>query len=238
MLIYICEDTKSDSLRLQHHLETFSSEIQAKFNIESFSSADALLQKWDTLTEFPVLVFLDIYMENINGMEIAKLLRSKYYTGGIIFTTSSTEHAMQSYEVNALYYLHKPYTHENFLNAMDRCRSLLEDAMLQFSCSSKGKAYDIPLSNILYFETGNHNIIVHTKNEEIVISRSMNSIVDEFNNVPCFISCGKSFFVNLNHITQNTGTDLIICDGSYLPIPVRTRSEITSKYNDWKKKMN
>ncbi len=235
MLIYICEDTASDCLRLKHHLSTYSKEIEASFEIEAFSSSCDLLNIWNPNGSTPSIIFIDIYMEGMNGIDLAKSLRNKGYSGAIIFTTSSLEHAMQSYEVDASYYLQKPYTHEDFIKAMKRCDNIIKDSMLHFVGCSRGKEYSIPYAEILYFETGNHNVILHTKKQAITFQRSMNSIIEEFQNIPSFISCGKSYFINMNYVDKQLGTDLIMSDGYSIQIPVRVKNDVINAITEWKK---
>ena len=126
MLIYICEDTKSDLMRLKRHLDKFSKEKLFSYDMISFSRGEELLAAFRQADLRPELVFLDIYMGGKNGIDTARQLRCMDYSGGIIFTTSSTEHAMDSYEVNALYYLQKPYDYKHFLSAMERCGDIFQ----------------------------------------------------------------------------------------------------------------
>ena len=163
MLIYICDDSKSDCLRLMHHLSAYENEIGADFSTVAFSSGDEMFSYLKKHREIPDLFFLDIYMEGKDGMEVARELRRQQVTSGIIFTTSSTEHAMDSYEVHALYYLQKPFTHEHFLMAMQRCEALIQTAQKKLSVSVKGKELSIAFSDILYLETGRHTVIFHTR---------------------------------------------------------------------------
>ena len=135
MLIYLCEDSESDALRLKHHLNTYATKHHCNMEILLFSSGEEMIQYYKEEKRYPALLFLDIYMNNKDGVETARILRSLGYAGGIIFTTSSTEHAMASYEVNALYYLQKPYSHADFLNAMSRCDTLLEESNEVFTFS-------------------------------------------------------------------------------------------------------
>ena len=149
MLIYICDDSKSDCLRLMHHLSAYENEIGADFSTVAFSSGDEMFSYLKKHREIPDLFFLDIYMEGKDGMEVARELRRQQVTSGIIFTTSSTEHAMDSYEVHALYYLQKPFTHEHFLMAMQRCEALIQKAQKKLSVSVKGKELLIAFSRKL-----------------------------------------------------------------------------------------
>ena len=72
MLIYICDDSKSDCLRLMHHLSAYENEIGADFSTVAFSSGDEMFSYLKKHREIPDLFFLDIYMEGKDGMEVAR----------------------------------------------------------------------------------------------------------------------------------------------------------------------
>lgn len=236
MLIYICEDSESDTLRLEHHLNTFSKERKYNFEIVTFSSSEKLFADYEKAKKQPDLLFLDIYMDGKNGMDTAKQLRNKGYTGGIIFTTSSTEHAMDSYEVNALYYLQKPYDHNNFVNAMERCSHILQKTQQSFTFTRKKKEYSIPYSDILFFETGRHTVILHTISQEISFPGSLSQIVELLQHADNFLPVGRSFLINLDHVTGRAQSDLIMSDNSIVQIPVRKQEEVLSAVEHWQKK--
>ena len=162
MTIYICDDSKSDLLRLNHHLQEYLSHQDQKITIESFQSGEELLRRYEETMEKPSLIFLDIYMDDPDGMSVAHTLREEHYEGGLIFTTSSMEHAMDSYNVDALYYLQKPYDHEDFMNAIRRCTSIFEGTSKQYRINVQGKELQIPLRDILYFETVDGRVFAYT----------------------------------------------------------------------------
>lgn len=236
MLIYICEDSESDTLRLKHHLNTFSKERQYYFEIVAFSSSEKLFDAYGKTHKQPDLLFLDIYMEGKNGMDTAKQLRNMGYTGGIIFTTSSTEYAMDSYEVNALYYLQKPYDHSHFVNAMERCSHILKKTQQSFTFTRKKKEYSIPYADILFFETGRHTVILHTTSDTISFPGSLSQIAEVLQHADNFLTVGRSFLVNLDHVTGQFQNDLIMSDNSIVQIPVRKQEEVLSAVENWQKK--
>lgn len=233
MLIYLCEDSESDALRLRHHLNTYADKNHCDMEIMLFSSGEKMIQFYKEQKRYPALLFLDIYMNDQDGMETARILRSLGYTGGIIFTTSSTEHAMASYEVNALYYLQKPYSHNDFMNAMNRCNDILEDSMEVFSFSLRRKEYSLPYSDILFFETGQHNVLLHTVTETFTIPGNLTQLTQDFDSVSSFIPVGRSYLVNLNHVTGILQHDLIMEDNSIVQIPFRKREEVNKAVHAW-----
>lgn len=237
MLIYLCDDSKSDILRLKHYLDTYAKQMNLVFEHISFSSSEELLFAFQNNRQKPELIFMDIFMSNLSGMEAVRQLRSMHYQGGIIFTTSSTEHAMDSYEVGALYYLQKPYDRGHFENAMARCGSLLQKAKPCFTFIQKKKEYSIPYTDIIFFETGHsHTVFLHTVSGVHTFFGTLTQITEFFKGFDCFLSVGRSYFINLNHVTGLSGNDLAMSDGSIAQIPLRKREEILDIVKKWKNK--
>lgn len=237
MLIYLCDDSISDILRLRHYLNTYAQKMKLTFDPVSFSSSEELLDAFKSAHHKPELIFLDIYMADTSGMEAARQLRNMHYQGGIIFTTASTEHAMDSYEVEALYYLQKPYDRSHFENAMARCSSLLLQAKPCFTFTHKKKEYSIPYTDIVFFETGqSHTIFLHTLSGVYAFPGTLTQIAAFFNGFDCFLSVGRSYFINLNHVTGLAGSDLAMADGAIAQIPLRKREEVLETVEKWLKK--
>ena len=231
MIIYLCDDSESDILRLEHYLHAYAVQMSLDFKLISFSSGEELLADFQASSHpAPELIFLDIFMTGQNGMAVARRLRSMDYSGGIIFTTSSTEHAMDSYEVNALYYLQKPYDRTHFENAMKRCASLLLKARPHFSFLQRKQTLSVPYEDILFFETGSsHTVCLHTAAQTYSFSGSLTQLAKHFEPMDCFLPVGRSYLVNLNHVTGIRDYDLLISDGSAVQIPLRKYKTILSE---------
>ena len=226
MTIYICDDSKSDLLRLNHHLQEYLSHQDQKITIESFQSGEELLRRYEETMEKPSLIFLDIYMDDPDGMSVAHTLREEHYEGGLIFTTSSMEHAMDSYNVDALYYLQKPYDGTDFLNAIKRCSSILKDASKTYTFLSKGSKVQIPLKDILFFETGRHVTLLHTPSEVLSFTRVLSEVCTDFADNPDFIRVGHSYLINRLYISSFTESEITMADSTVILIPSRLRKAI------------
>lgn len=238
MLIYLCDDSESDTLRLKHYLNTYAKQMKLCFEVFSFSSGDKLLAAFKQANQKPELIFLDIFMANLNGIEVARYLRNMHYQGGIIFTTSSTEHAMDSYEVHALYYLQKPYERKHFENAMSRCSVLLQKAKPLFTFTRKKKEFSISYENIIFFETGqSHTVILHTTSDSYSFSGTLTQITEFFKEIDYFLSVGQSFLINLNHVSGQIENDLVMSDGSIVQIPLRKRKDILTFIETYQKEL-
>lgn len=227
MVIYLCDDSESDVLRLEHYLRSYADKRKLDFSLSMFSSGEDLLDAFMNNSSKPELIFLDIFMTGVCGMDVARQLRSMHYEGGIIFTTSSMEHAMDSYEVNALYYLQKPYDRSHFETAMSRCGDLLQKAHPRFSFSVRKKETSVPYEDILFFETGqSHTIILHTISDTYSFPGVLTQVIEFFHGVDQFCPVGRSFLVNLDYVIRIQDNDLVMSDDSIVQIPFRKREEV------------
>lgn len=127
MLIFICDDSKADQLRLARNINNYAMELHASVTVQVFDSADAMLKDYKSRKDKPDIIFLDIYMDGTNGMDAAHALVDLGMENGLVFTTSSEEHALQAFSVGADGYLHKPFTREDFNRTMRRFKPLFED---------------------------------------------------------------------------------------------------------------
>lgn len=232
MTIYICDDSKIDLMHLSHHLNDFISHINLSIEILSFSSGESLLKAYKESISKPALIFLDIYMAGMDGMSTAVALRNEGCKSGIIFTTSSMEHAMQSYNVDALYYLQKPYTHDDFLNAIQKCYTIFKDAAKTFSFSVQGKKRSYALKDILFFETGKHSTIIHTVTEVLSFKSSLSDVCTAFEDNKDFVKIGQSFLVNKLYIKGVTNNDIYMADSTMIQIPVRLKKNLMDELSN------
>ncbi|MGI6736323.1 MAG: LytR/AlgR family response regulator transcription factor [Anaerovoracaceae bacterium] len=238
MLIYLCEDTKSDLLRLQHYLGAYARQKQIPFQLQTFSSGRDLLSAYREARRQPELIFLDIFMDDSNGMDTAKELRQIGYDGGLIFTTSSMEHAVDSYEVNALFYLHKPYDHEQFELAMERCTPIFRKAQEKFTFRYEREPMSVPYADIVFFETGpSHTVILHAVHGTFSFSGTLSQVNEQFQDNANFLRIGRSFLINLNHVAKNPANDLIMSDGSIVQIPVRSQTSVRAAVAAWQRRL-
>lgn len=227
MLIYLCDDSESDTLRLKHYLNKYEKEKNLYFELVPFSSAEAMLASFEQASQQPALIFLDIYMAHTSGMEAARKLRNLDYRGGIIFTTSSTEHAMDSYEVEALYYLQKPYERRDFENAMARCGFLPKEPKSCYTFIQKKQEISIPYDHIIFFETKpSHTVALHTVSGVYYFHGTLAQIRELFQEAEDFLPIGRSFLINQSHVAGQLENDLTMSDGSIVQIPLREQAKI------------
>ena len=230
MNIAIIDDIASDAEQLKRIITSYFENRQIPTEIRYFSSAEAFFDDYRP-GNFQIL-FLDIYMDDPDGMSVAHTLREEHYEGGLIFTTSSMEHAMDSYNVDALYYLQKPYDHEDFMNAIRRCTSIFEGTSKQYRINVQGKELQIPLRDILYFETGRHVTLIHTLTDTISITKVLSEVCEDFEQNPEFLKVGRSYLINRLYVRNVDPAEIEMMNSAVIPIPVRLQREIRQQLKE------
>ena len=153
------------------------------------------------------LVFLDINMPEVNGIQLLRTLPTKPM---VIFTTAYSKYAVESYDLNAIDYLLKPITFERFLAAMNKVLGLKglkngtngkEDDTASIFIKSGPQTYQVKINDILYLEKDGNYITIFLKDKSILVRENMGDIFDL---VPAadFIRVHKSYVVAIRHITM------------------------------------
>jgi two-component system, LytTR family, response regulator len=168
------------------------------------------------------LIFLDINMPDINGMQLIQTLAARPM---VIFTTAYSNYAVESYSLNAVDYLLKPITFERFLAAVNKASNLLslqnkpgakEEEPGTVFIKSGPHTYQVKVADILYLEKDGNYITVHLKDKQILMRENMGDIFDMVPQAE-FVRVHKSFVVAIKHISMIEVHQLII-NGVKIPI--------------------
>jgi DNA-binding LytR/AlgR family response regulator len=185
------------------------------------------------------LMFIDINMPEISGMEFVKSLTNKPY---IVFTTAYSEYAVEGFEVDAVDYLLKPITFSNFLKAANRVKNLIEltDSNQKevvratadhLFVKSEYKVVRIELCDIKYIESQHEYIKIHLiKSKAVITKLSMKSIEEQLP-PDQFMRVHRSYIVNLSKI-QVVERNRIVFDGKIYIAVSEQYKEIFQKYID------
>lgn len=205
--IAICEDEDRDAKHLHSLIE--SSGIAAE--ISRFESGGAFLASRPT-GRFD-LIFFDIYMGGVSGIETARVLREADENCGVVFITSSPDHMPEAFDVGAEQYLKKPVQKDKLEKVLKKRLSLVARTQKTCPVNEKGKRTDVPLDHIYYVEVHNHNCLVHTTNGMIDTGSTMTiENFEPFLTPPRFMRCHKSYIVNLSYV-QGVGRDFVMKNG-------------------------
>ncbi len=232
MRIVICDDLAEERKTLREYLRRMEKEDSLELDITEFDSAERLIAAYDK-GFVPDVVFLDIYMSGTIGTVAAKALADKGYSGSVVFCTTSLDHAVESYKLKADGYLVKPYSYEDFLGAIWRCRARFEKSKKCLSFVSERIDYRIPLGDITYIETANRGCDVHTMKQTFFTYKKIGEIEEELREETAFLKIGRCFIVNLSRIKKTESDSLLLADGNSIPLPARDKKRLLQAVNDW-----
>ncbi|WP_346983433.1 LytTR family DNA-binding domain-containing protein [Chryseobacterium sp. POE27] len=163
------------------------------------------------------LVFLDIQMPELTGINFMKILGDKMK---YILTTAYSEYALEGYEHNIVDYLLKPISLERFRKSAVKAQerfSLGKQEQNHFFVKSSGRQHRIIFDDILYIESIRDYVNIKTADEEFIVLDTLKSLEQQLPE-SSFVRIHKSFIVNLNQI-KNIGTKKIIINPEY-EIPI------------------
>lgn len=150
----------------------------------------------------PDVIFIDIEIPGINGIEAAKEIRKRDPEVHLVFATGYRDYTGEAFDVYATDYIQKPYSRERIMQTLERVRSLIkkeksDEEKLLGILSNRNKRY-IKLGDILFIESRNRKIYIFTEYEEIECNETLNEINDQLDQR--FMRTHKSFIVNLDRI--------------------------------------
>lgn len=225
----VCDDSKIEQAILQRLLEKILAERKQKCTVQTFSSGEELMDSLDELK--PDIIFLDIYMGGADGIEIGKRIRRKNKQVEIVYSTTSLDFLMESYEVFALGYLVKPYQ-------PDKIRKLIDYYIEKYfsfdskvlNISFKGKTDLVNYKDIVYLESSNRVVLIHTLSKgDIRIYKKLDDLEKELNSLD-FLRCHQSYIVNVHQVDYVDETDFVMKNKSMVPIRKRERKNILGQY--------
>lgn len=231
MKIAICDDRKEDREHLKEALYRLEKEEKIEFTVLEYESPEDLYKDC-TAREDLKIIFLDVYMENILGTDAAKKLRALGYRGSIIFCTSSEDHALDGFRVQADGYLVKPYTYEEFREALARLTELLHNEVKRISFVSERIEYDIPVTDVIMIETSNKGCVVHTVNEKLFTWTKLKEFVESID-TDNFYQVGRYSLVNMDAINQVKEDQIILNKNLTVDMPKREITKIKQDINNY-----
>ena len=217
MTIAIVDDIKEERVLLRTRLEKIFHQKDMGFHCCEYENGEAFLEA--SKDQDITVLFLDIYMDGANGIEIAKEFRKSNKDCLLIFTTTSTDHALEGFQVRALHYLVKPYSENDISALADEILSRIPDSGKYIDVKVNGSNIQIPFRKIIYAEHFSHMIHIHTAGErELVTRQSFDSFITSLKMDPRFYQCNRGVVINLEHAVDFDGTGFRLDNGSNVPV--------------------
>jgi DNA-binding LytR/AlgR family response regulator len=203
-------------------------DLQGKF--ESAARAEEFLR-----TNQPDLIFLDIEMPKVSGLQ---MLKRTNISSMVILTTAFPQYALDGYELDIIDYLLKPFALQRFLKAMQKARDFYDmktrsggaPAVPYIFVKSEKRIERVELSDILYAEVMGNYVSIYTDRKKIIAYLTMKSLESQLSNTD-FIKIHQSFLVNRSRIESVEGNEIKVGTVS-LPISRNYRDAVTNLINE------
>ncbi len=235
MNLAVCDNETSHISHISEILSAYRREKMISMNWTSFQSGFALLSALDRGEVFDA-VLLDIYMDDMNGMEVAKQIRAMNNSMHIVFLTSSAFHAVESYSVEAVDYLLKPITQERLFLTLDRLVNRMADtAEHGFTVKdTEGRITKIIWSQLMYLEAMGHYVVLHHANGTTTKTlMAFSSLLEPLLSQGDFIQSHRSYVVNLRYIHRIGKHELVMLNGAQIPLPKSRYQQLTDRFHDF-----
>ena len=207
--IALVEDEESYRKELLDYLKRYEKESGQHFRISVFTDGDEIVESYKSDYD---LILMDIAMRFMDGMTAAEEIRKLDTEVVIIFITNTPQFVMKGYTVDALDYVLKPVSYFAFSQRIDRAISRMSNRHTRFiSVPIKGGVRKLDISDILYIEVRNHDLLYHTRDESI-LSRGTMADAEEHLGGSQFYRCSKCYLINLEYVDGIEGSDVIISD--------------------------
>lgn len=205
----IVDDDRSTVTTLCAYLKRFCQEHSEECAITAFDDGDKLLHHYRASYD---IIFLDIEMPTINGMQAARVIRQTDPDTLIVFVTQMAQFAVQGYEVEALGFVVKPINYPSFdmvmRKAMRRMSHRHSDTV---TLSVRGSATVIPLQRIDYVEVQGHRLTYHTQDGPLHVKGTLSDAESTLSNGN-FIRCNRWYLINVDHVEGLQGNTVTIGD--------------------------
>ncbi len=212
--IALVEDEREAADVLAAFIDRYSAEKDVELEVTRFSNAmefELTHRRFD-------LVFMDIQMPGINGMEAAQLMRTYDEETPIIFVTNLAQYAVKGYEVDALDFIVKPVTYFNFRMRMDKAmRRIRRNCRRSITVNTRDGIRVILLPDIEYVEVSRHDLTYHLADGDasLTVYGSLAAFEREVADAP-FVRISNSCMVNMNRVRSVRGGQLTMRGGTAL----------------------
>ena len=231
MNIAVCEDTRIHREALCAYIQSYCDEHCYQCEISAFESGEPLLEAFPS-GAFD-LIFLDIYMPGMTGVEAAQKIREADRDCLLVFITTSEDFAMEGFLVQASGYVVKPISSEKMAGVMHACRHVFEQNSRAIEISQGSGNILISIADLFYVEVRNKESVFHMKRGNVAARLALDTVEARLGGSP-FLRCHRSYIVNMNYIENIREEDFLMRDGSVVPIRVHGGKEVRMAFAGFK----
>lgn len=224
--VVIVEDELKEREKMKEYISRFGKETGDVFTVFEYTDGLSFLDDYKFEND---IVFMDIKMPYIDGMETARRLRSLDDKVVLVFVTNMAQFAVSGYEVDASGFVVKPFSYVNFSMKLERAvEKVKNNGKRYIMVKGRNSLRKVRYDDIRYVEVMNHSLVWHTRNGVERSTGSLKSLSDEFGDG--FAFCNSCYLVNLKYCEEVVGYTVVV-DGEKLQISRPKRASFLKALN-------
>lgn len=230
MNVCICDDDETIHERIKFLLKSFYN-AETPIDVRDTSSGEELLARYSSGESFDI-IFLDVEMGAMNGIQTAEIIRKTDPNAIIIFVSSYSSYVFDAFRFEALHFIVKPIKTSEFEEVFRRAINKYKSTHSTINLKWQNERYTINISDITYIEGYRRHITVHTPDESYEAVGKISDIENELEPLG-FIRVHQGFIVNMDRIKRFDANDVILQDNSRIMISVRKHTEALKAYDNY-----
>lgn len=228
MKIAICDDRKDDRSALKALLETYNQD----FEIKEYGSGEELCGDMDYIRECSI-VFLDINMDDMDGLEAARKIKAECQKVYIVLVTAYMNYALDGYKVKASRFLLKDDLEQTLQECLDDILKEIrqEERVVEFGFVEGNMR--LKVDDIIYIETSKHKNVFYTQGQTFSIYKKMDELEEDLKGMG-FVRIHQSFLINMKYIQKINSYVMILTTGKEISVPKSRYPEVKRQYTLFK----
>lgn len=227
MNIAICDDDNVIRNLVKRECINYYEDKDIDYKLYTYGSGEELTVSNNDID----LIFLDMEMGGMNGIEVAKLLRKKRPDIEIVYLTSHTEYMQQAFEVRACRYLIKNKDMKNITCVLDQIHKEISNNR-DIIIKSDGRNHIVKENSIFYIKALGDYSVVYLENSQIISGFTLKEWTSKLSVNKCY-QVHKSYIVFFSWIKSYDNKGIALEDGSVIPIARRKIQEFNKRYEDY-----
>lgn len=228
ILIGLVDSDVQERLKLKEYIKSYFDKKEEFCVIHQFSDGVEFIQSKEKYN----IVFLEIKIGEMDGIEVARFFRMVNKEAQIVFVTHTEQMAIRGYEVDAASYMLKPINETSIHTILDKIAERLKESMdMILVLKTPDGLCRISSSEIKFIEVYDHDLIYHTERGEITVRGNLSNVYKKLKKYQ-FIQCNRSYLVNMRYI-NGIHKNYVLVEGIQIQIAKSRQKEIEQRFVDY-----
>lgn len=228
--IAICDDDVQVLKKLKAYLLCYAKDKEMQINVTLYQNGKMLLK--EDVHNFD-MIFLDVEMPDINGIELARHIRKVNEQVMILFVTNYIQYALEGYEVQAFRYLIKPINQNDFVEVVSKALDQIWHQKNAFlTVKNRFETIRIRIDTILYVETEKGHVLIYTQDKKIECYSTMEKLENTLKEEG-FFRCHNAFLIALSAVRKVQLNDVVLKNGVIIALSKNRKKQFKQALTDF-----